>query len=284
MNMKRFSYFLAMFAMLLEGCKRETIDISSLVAERDSIKEVSIRQQQELDNLNAFVGTVSNGLDSIARQENLIRLGNPEGGRLSRAQLKQSLEELAQLLARHRARITVLEDSLRSKKAGTEHLHGIIAYLNEQLESKEKVISQLRAELNTKNIDIDRLQTTIVELTENVEKLDRKTQIQHQALITQSDMMNECYMKIGTKKQLKQAGITDGKRLIAESLRPENFVRVDIRQFRELTLNCKKPKILTTMPPSAYTIVRNSDGTSLLTIKDPTAFWSSSNYLVISLE
>ncbi len=282
--MKKICYFLASIAFLLVSCKRETIDISGIVTERDSIKEVCIRQQQELDNLNAFVGTVSNGLDSIARQENLIRLGNPEGGRLTRAQLKQSLEELAQMLARHRKRIAVLEDSLRSKQAGAENLHSIVAYLNEQLESKEKVISQLRSELNSKNIDIDRLQTTIVELHENVEKLDKKNQMQHQALITQSDMMNECYMKIGTKKQLKQAGITDGKRLIAESLKPENFVRVDIRQFRELTLNCKKPKILTTMPQSAYSIVRNTDGTSLLTIKDPTTFWSSSNYLVISLE
>lgn len=62
------------------------------------------------------------------------------------------------------------------------------------------------------------------------------------------------------------------------------FVRVDIRQLRELTLNSKKPKILTTMPQSSYSIVRNSDGISLLTINDPTLFWSSSNYLVISLD
>ena len=53
--MKKIFYFFALVAILLAGCKGETVDVSGIVAERDSIKEASIRQQQELDNLNAFV-------------------------------------------------------------------------------------------------------------------------------------------------------------------------------------------------------------------------------------
>lgn len=282
--MKKICNFLALVAILLSGCKGETVDVSGIVAERDSIKEASIRQQQELDNLNAFVGIVSNGLDSIAIQEGFIRIQDPEGHGMTREQMKKSLAELADMLARQRARIAQLEDSLKLKGTGAEGLHKIVEYLNEQLEAKEKVIAQLRSEVNNKNTDIARLQSRISTLNENVEKLDKKNQIQQQALVTQSDMMNECYMKIGTKKQLKQAGIMDGKKLNAGGLTPDKFVRVDIRQLRELTLNSKKPKILTTMPQSSYSIVRNSDGTSLLTINDPTLFWSSSNYLVISLD
>lgn len=282
--MKKICYFFALVAILLSGCKGETVDVSGIVAERDSIKEASIRQQQELDNLNAFVGIVSNGLDSIAMQEGFIRIQNPEGPGMTREQMKNNLAELADMLARQRARIAQLEDSLKLKGTGAEGLHKIVEYLNEQLEAKEKVIAQLRSEVNNKNTDIARLQSRITTLNENVEKLDKKNQIQQQALVTQSDMMNECYMKIGTKKQLKQAGIMDGKKLNAGGLTPDKFVRVDIRQLRELTLNSKKPKILTTMPQSSYSIVKNSDGTSLLTINDPTLFWSSSNYLVISLD
>lgn len=282
--MKKICCFFTIVAIFLTGCKGETVDVSGIVAERDSIKEVSIRQQQELDNLNTFVGAVSNGLDSIAIQEGFIRVQGLEGVGMTREQMKRSLAELAEMLARQRARIAQLEDSLRIKGTGAEGLHNIVTYLNEQLEAKEKVIRQLRAEVNNKNSDLARLQSRITTLNENVERLDKQNQIQQQALVTQSDMMNECYMKIGTKKQLKQAGIIDGKKLNAGSLTPDKFVRVDIRQLRELTLNSKKPKILTTMPQSSYNIVRNSDGTSLLSINDPTSFWSSSNYLVISLD
>jgi uncharacterized protein YukE len=281
--MKKICYVFALVAILLSGCKGETVDVSGIVAERDSIKEASIRQQQELDNLNAFVDIVSNGLDSIAMQEGFIRVQNPEGPVMTREQMKKSLAELADMLARQRSRIAQLEDSLKFKGTGAEGLHKIVEYLNEQLEAKEKVIAQLRSEVNNKNTDIARLQSRITTLNENVEKLDKKNQIQQQALVTQSNMINECYMKIGTKKQLKQAGIIDGRKLNAGGLTPDKFVRVDIRQLRELPLKSKKPKILTTMPQSSYSIVKNSDGTSLLTINDPTLFWSSSNYLVISL-
>lgn len=287
--MKKTNYFLVSLIICLTGCTGQTteqpsIDISGLLAERDSFKEVSIRQQQELNDLNLFVGTVSDGLDSIAQQEHFIRNGNPEGGKLTREQLKKSLEELAQMLARHRERIAMLEDSLQIKGTGAENLHNIVTHLNEQLNAKEKIINQLRAEVNNKNVDIARLQTEVVMLSENVANLNRKTEVQQQALITQSDMMNECYVKVGTKKELKNAGITDGKKLNPNKLTSENFTRVDIRQFTELHLPSKKPKILTNMPQSSYTIAKNSDGTSTLTIKDPTQFWRASNYLVISLE
>lgn len=282
--MNKICFVYVLVAILLSGCKGETVDVSGIVAERDSIKEVSVRQQQELDNLNAFVGAVSNGLDSIVIQEGFIRIQNPEGPGMTREQMKKSLAELADMLARQRSRIAQLEDSLNLNGTGAEGLHKIVEYLNAQLEAKEKVISQLRAEVNNKNTDIARLQSKITTLNEDVEKLDKKNQIQQQALVTQSDMMNECFMKIGTRKQLKQAGIMDSKKLNAGGLTPEKFVKVDIRQLKELQLQSKKPKILTTMPQSSYSIVRNSDGTSLLTINDPTLFWSSSNYLVISLD
>lgn len=71
--MMKISYVFALVAILLSGCKGETIDVSRIIAERDSIKEANIRQQQELDNLSAFVGAVSIRLDSIAIQEGFIR-------------------------------------------------------------------------------------------------------------------------------------------------------------------------------------------------------------------
>lgn len=268
---------------VLVGCENRTVDIAGLVAERDSIKDENMRQQQELDGLNSFVGTISQGLDSISMQEGFLRTQSLEGGVMTREQIKQSLSEFASLLARQRDRISKLEDSLKTRKDadGVNNMHNIIAYLNEQLESKEKIISQLRAELTNKNINIAQLQSKISALNESVEKLDKKNKIQQKALMAQTEMINECYMKISTKKQLKQAGILNGKKINPSGLIPENFVRVDVRQLKELTIMSSRPKILTTMPAGSYSIVRNSDKTSTLIINNPTLFWSSSNYLVI---
>ena len=282
--MKHKFSIIVLASSFLFGCKGEIVDVSGLVAERDSIKNVNLKQQQELDNLNEFVSIVSNGLDSIAMQEKLLNNNGPEGTILSREQIKDNLTELAAMLARQRERMSALEDSLKLKGNGSEGLHNIISHLNDQLIAKEKVINQLRAEVNNKNSDIARLQSRISTLSENVEVLDKKTKVQQEALVTQSDMMNECYMKIGTKKQLKQAGILDGKRLNSSALTPDKFVRVDIRQLRELPINAKKPKVLTTMPGNSYYINRNEDGTSTLVINDPTAFWSVYNYLVIETD
>ena len=59
------------------------------------------------------------------------------------------------------------------------------------------------------------------------------------------------------------------------------FSSVDIRLFREVTVNSSSPKILTSMPESSYNWVKLGDGIMLLKIKDPSLFWSLSNFLII---
>lgn len=275
---------MTLVTMFIIGCTGNKADISSLLAERDSMKAENLKQKQELEDLNAFVGTISNGLDSIAQKEGMLQTMGREGLGMTREQMKLSLSELSNMLARQRMRISVLEDSLKAKGNGVNNIHNIVAYLNDQLEAKEKVIDQLRLEVENKNSDIAKLRSRISTLNESVEKLDKKTKMQQSILATQNDILNECYMKIGTKKQLKQSGIINGKKINPSGLIPEKFVRVDIRQFRELTLNSTSPKILTSMPQGSYSITRNSDKTSTLTISNPTLFWSISNYLVITTD
>lgn len=281
-----------LFVTIFCSCKGDVVDVSELVAERDSIVNASMQQKQELEKMNEFLAVISNGIDSISIQEGFIRNNGREGTGMSREQMRQSLQELAELLTRQRQRIKMLEDSLKLKGVGGENLRNIVAYLNEQLLSKEAVINQLRSEISNKNTDIANLQSLrsseqatyqakISSLNKHIDDLGKKNEVQKQVLAAQSDMMNECYMKIGTKKQLKQSGILDGRKLNPGGLTPDKFVRVDIREFRELKINSKKPRILTTMPQNSFSIVRNSDGSSTLTITNPSSFWSSSNYLVI---
>ena len=100
-------------------------------------------------------------------------------------------------------------------------------------------------------------------------------------------MMNECYVRFGTKKELQKAGILSGsglfskKKLNVANFNPDSFRKVDIRSLHEVKLNSGNPKILSQMPASSYKLQKNEDKTTTLVILDPAKFWSVSNYLVV---
>ena len=269
---------------LFTSCVGNTVDISKLVAERDSLKGILLTKQNENNNLSGYLQAVSEGLDSIAIQERFIRDGGPERTGMNAEQMKKSLQELADMLARQRARITTLEDSLKLGSNGSQELHRIVNYLNEQLAAKENTINQLRSEISSKNFSIAQMQKRVSILYESVDSLKDVSNRKDTILVVQSDMMNTCYIQIGTKKDLKQAGFLNGTRLNPNALTPSRCQKVNITKFNDVLLNSKKPKILTTMPPhNSYRIILNPDGTSTLHIDDATSFWSISNYLVIQL-
>ena len=254
-----------------------------LEAEKDSIRNVN-------EQLNAFLGAVSESIDSILIQEgHIFSVYNGETSvKPSKQQIQDNLDAFEELLERQRRRISELEDSLsKADGAGVAKLKNIIRYLNIQMEEKDKMIADLRSDLSKKNADIAQLRSHVSSLSEDVSNLQQKSQEQEEALTVQSDMLNEGYVKAGTKKELQAAGLllSSGlfgkKKLDVSNLNPEQFTKIDIREFQELKIAGKKPKILTQMPESSYRFDSHSDGTTTLVITDPLKFWGISNFLVI---
>lgn len=275
--------------ILISGCGGTTIDVSKIVAERDSLITVNSIQQQELENLNSCVFTISSSLDSIAFQENIIKINNSDGKKMGRAELKQSFDDLAKLIARQRSKIAMLEDSLKQSASPAPQLQKMISFLNAQLEAKENEIALLKAQVDSQKRDIKRLNDYIAVTDQKVTELNQKTEMQEQIISGQDRMINTGYIKIGTKKQLKDAGVVSGgvfssPKLNAGNLTPATCQAIDIRDFTEITLNSKSPRVLSQMPPQSYVIQKSSDGKSCtLIIQDPALFWSQSYYLVIVL-
>lgn len=107
---------------------------------------------------------------------------------------------------------------------------------------------------------------------------------------TQDEVINECYVKIGTGKELEQAGIlTKGglfkKRKVNYSgFASAGFRKVDIRHLTEISISGKKAKILTGAPAGSYSIASAGKNKWIIHITNPTSFWSVSNYLVIQTD
>lgn len=271
---------------LLTGCGNEKTDVLRLVAERDSILDVNVRQTEELNELNGYVGMIANSLDSITRKEGMLKMKSREGQWLNREELKQELTDFAELISRQRIHIASLEDSLKKKGGNAVNLQSIVKSLKQQLEEKDKKIEELRANLKQKNVDIGRLTTKISTLTGDVDRLRQMNDAQTNALKVQDEIINEGYVKIATKKELSAEGLLSGgglfsnKKLHVDNLAKGKYSKVDMRQFTEVTIASQKVKILTSHPKSSYRIMSNGNNT-IMKIIDANSFWSVSNYLII---
>ena len=275
-----------MIPFLLYSCGGASIDASKFLAERDSILNVNEQQQKELNDINLLMSEVSACLDSIAEHEQFLYVSK-EGIELPKRTILENLRSFEDLLNRQRKQILILQDSLYNYKDSTSRYFKLIEFLNKELAEKDLTIQSLQKEVEENRRNIRDLQNRKAKLEKNVADMQKKEKMHKQALEIQSDMLNECYVKVGTKKELKDAGLLINKGLFFKikidnsKLNKELFMTVDIRNFSELSIPAKKIKIITPEPPStSYSIEKTMNG-MILRIQDPTAFWNASNYLII---
>lgn len=291
--MKTFRIIMPLLMLVLVfSCKNEKVDMQQFVAERDSILQDNRSKTQQLDELNGVLSTIAIGLDSIAVQENILFNGSGRDGvRLDKHEIAARLNGMADILARQRAKIQALQDSLANRKTSqsVEHLQRVVEFLNQQLAEKDQVIKSLRADLNNSKKDITQLRASLSDMKNRAVKAENKTQVLTTALSKQDDVINECYVRIGTKKQLSAAGLLKGgflqkKKVNYEDVDKSKLNAVDIRKFREITLKSNNPKILTPQPSNrSFHFEESGDGSCTLVITNPTLFWIVSNFLIIQL-
>ena len=296
--MTKLKFILVLWAFVsILACKNERVDMAGYMKERDSLIIENQANKEELAELNSIISTVSAGLDSIAIQEGILYSGKTRDGvALNRNQIIANINSMAEILKREREKIQSLQDSLAMRSANPnkssqsiEKLQNVIAFLNKQLAEKDNEIQSLRRDVNSKNKDINQLRTSLSDMRNRAEKAENRTQVVTQALAKQDEIINECYIKIGTKKQLVASGLLKGgflqkKKVNYEDVDKSKFNAVDIRKFREVTLKSNNPKILTPQPSNnSFHFEENGDGTCTLVITNPTQFWSVSNFLIIQL-
>lgn len=287
------SIFFVLFVLLsVFSCKNERTDMNKYMVERDSIMQENKAKAQQLDELNNVIATIATGLDSIAIQEHILFTNKDRDGvLLNRQQIAANLKSMSEILARQRQKIQILQDSLATKKSsqGVERLQKVVEFLNQQLAEKDKVIQSLRADLNNSKKDITQLRASLSDMHTRASNAEQKTKVLTTALAKQDEAINECYVKIGTKKQLTAAGLLKGgflqkKKVSYENVDKSKFNAVDIRKFREIQLHSSNPKILTPQPSNrSFHFEDSGDGNCTLVITNPTLFWSVSNYLIIQL-
>lgn len=240
-------------------------------------------EDQEVAEMSEFINSVSACLDSVQVQENMI-FNHPEGTTDKQHMLAQ-LRAFKELLARKQQQISDLtaKNKAQDKKSKQTiaNLQKMVDYLNAQLAEKTARIAELEELVQKKDVKIDELRYNVTMLSEESDYLKEQNYQQDKEL-------NKRYYCVGTKKELSEKGLLKGgflkkKKVDNAAIDKSLFKAVDVRSFKTLKLQSKKPKLMSGNPEGSYTIEKNDDGTSTLTIVDADKFWNASSFLIIEL-
>lgn len=267
--------------LLLTACGGKT-DTSALEQTIDSLRQANQLQQNSLQEMTTFVTTMSDGMNAIAQQENMIfNNGGNEGTSLDKEQLKSHLETLANTLTEQRSKIKALTDSLKARGADLSKMQGLIDNLTRQLEEKDKVIAQLRQDVEQKNFSIADLQKKLNVAMAGSAQYEQRAAKAEKELAT----ITSAYVLMGTKEALLDGGYIDKRKHVQTETMPKgDFTKVNIYQFTELDIPTRSPKLLTDHPRKSYSIEKIDKENRKLVITNPQLFWSSSRYLIIQVK
>lgn len=282
MNKKIIQLFGAgVLTALLMACGGKT-DTSALEQTIDSLRQANQQQENSLQEMTTFVTTLSDGMNIIAQQENMIfNNGGNEGTSLDKEQLKSHLATLANTLTDQRNKIRSLTDSLKARGADMTKMQGLIDNLTQQLEEKDKVIAQLRKDIEQKNFNINDLQNKLKVAMAGSAQYEQRANKAERELAT----ITTAYVLMGTKEALMDGGYIDKRKHVQTETMPKgDFTKVNIYQFTELDIPCRSPKLLTDHPRKSYSIEKVDKENRKLVITNPQLFWSSSKYLIIQVK
>ena len=244
----------------------------------DSLKSANQKQEAELKDMTSFITTLSEGLNAIAVQENMLFSKDAEGNKLNKEQLKSQLAIFSNLLTEQRKRIEQLSDSLKSRGVNLARMQGLIDNLKHQLDDKDQMIAEFRRSLEQKNFDISQLQSRLSSATATNIELAQKAENAEKELAKR----NTAYVLIGDEDALKEGGYIDRRENALINTMPKTgFKKVNIYDFKELVIPSRKYEICTDHPKHSYDVDRIDRHSRKLIIENPEMFWSNSRYLII---
>ncbi len=285
--MKKIAYYLvaATIIVMATSCNGGS---ASMKEQLDSLQTAYEQRNADYNELNEYLGVIATGLDSISLQEGQL-LKNDEGPTLNREQIKKNLDSFQQTLKNQRERIAVMEKKLQTNQKYSAHLRSIIATMKQQLAQKDEEIANLRKLVDDKNVDIARLKENVQNLQQRNEMQAGLIASQAETIMSKESTLNTVYIKIGTKKELKNAGLLDGgflkkTKVDFDKIDKSAFKAVDKREIGQIDLgNAKKAKVMTPQPEGSYRIDQAGKST-ILSITDKEKFWAVYDFVIIQID
>ena len=285
--MKKIAYYLvaATIIVMATSCNGGS---ASMKEQLDSLQTAYEQRNADYNELNDYLGVIATGLDSIALQEGQL-LKNDESPTLNREQIKKNLDAFQETLKNQRERIDVMEKKLKTNQKYSAHLRSIIATMKQQLAQKDEEIANLRKLVDDKNVDIAKLKENVQTLQQRNEMQAGLIASQNETILSRESSLNTVYIKFGTKKELKNAGLLDGgflkkTKVDFDKIDKSAFKAVDKRKVGQIDLGeVKKAKVMTPQPEDSYRIDQAGKN-MILSITDKEKFWGVYDFVIIQID
>ena len=282
--MKKLLVFAMSMAALVACNNEKPMPVMPDGGQNDSLQRIIEQKDNEINEIMATLNEIQEGFREINEAEGRVSVAKA-GERADKAQLiRENIQFISQRMAQNRELLKKLKEQLNGSTLKGDQLQKAIENLTQELQDKDTQLTQLRDELDKKDIHIAELDETIANLNTDVENLRTEGEQKTQTINTQDKQLNTAWYVFGTKKELKEQGVLNEGHVLRGNFNKNYFTKVDIRQFSDLKLYSKDVKLLTTHPSSSYQLVRDANKQYSLRISNPQLFWSTSKYLVVQVK
>ncbi len=259
----------------------QTTRLNRVVSERDSV----------LNDLFTSFNDIESSLDFIKQRSGRIAFVEDEQQIPDRHEsIVNDLRLLDSLLERNSEKVKILEAKLNKSGIQVAALNKKITLLNQDIHSQSKEILLLKKQVEEREIQIAHLNSKMEGLESEVQMKDQDLQLKTEIIKKQDSALNKAFLVYGTYKELKDNGVVEreggllglgGKKTMPGDFDEEIFIKLDIRETREIPLYAKKASFITEHPDSSYRFLMDEGLITYLEIEDPEEFWKRSKYAVI---
>lgn len=282
-----------LLATAFTSCVVSSSKYEALQAERDSLANVAATVTTDFESSLRTINEIEMALQTVREAEGIMMMENQEG---NSDYAEAQIEAIDRTIQQNKAKIAELEQQLAAAGSKSKELNATINRLKNELNEKDTYINNLREELNISKVQIAELSDSVANLNKDVEQLNENidnlsVQSEKQkATISQQDVqLNTVYYIAATSEilaanhMINKGGLFSSDQVTGD-IDMSMMTMADKRNLKVLPLNSRKAKILTNHPESSYQLTKDDDKNLSLVIVDPEAFWSISNYLIISIK
>lgn len=283
-----FSLLVFLFACNEEPKEESNSQLDSLKSENAALKEQALQKDDMINEFLTSFDEIQENLALIKEKEAVITLQTNEDIELEQSakdKISDDIQLIYELMIENKKKLNNLQSKLKNANFSIGKFESMVKELQTVIETQTNKIDNLQDELAHMDIIVEKLSTEL-------ENLESENAQQDETIGKQIQELNTAWYVYGTDKELKTNGIitkeggvigigkTDKMR---EDFSKDYFTKVDITAIKEITLNAKKAKLVTTHPASSYKFCCD-DSFDKLVILDSKEFWSASKYLVIIID
>ncbi len=278
---------------ILASCNVKNSDeYKALQSERDSLLQVSGKDQTDISELMSIINEVENNFNQIKEAEKYLTVQSKTKGEMStdtKTRVTDNFQMINNILKKNKADIENLNKKLKNAGGQASQLKQTVDRLTAELEQRSASIIELRDALSARDAQIASLTGTVEQLNSNVQDLSSQNVEQAAKLKEQEKALNTGYYIFGTSKELKEAKIVSGgflssNKILKESIDKSIFIKIDIRDVKEIPVYAKKAKVLSDQPKDSYTITKDANNQAVIKINDYKRFWSLGQFLIIQVD